>query len=99
MDTWYSHSLGSGIQAYRPTMKIIDSFKQFHDEAGNPIHMAVFSREDPETKIISAYFTPSAHALAALFDATPCEKPSPNGLIFLIGNQKAWNIFYPGIKY
>ncbi len=99
MDTWYSRSLGDGIEAYQPSKQIIDSFMPFHDTAGNPLHMVVFSREDPETNIITANFSPSAHALAALFNATPCEKPSPDGLTFLVGDQRAWDILYPGIEY
>ena len=58
------------------------------DAAGNPLHMVVFSREDPETNIITAYFSPSAHTLAALFNATPCEKPSPDGLTFLVAKPR-----------
>jgi hypothetical protein len=99
METWYSRNLGDGFEAYQPTKQIINSFTQLHDAAGNPIHMVVFSREDRKTNIITAYFSPSAHALAALFNATPCEKPSPAGLTFLVGDRRAWDIFYPGIEY
>lgn len=99
MDTWYSLNLGDGIEAYEPSKNIRDVFFPIFAAAGGRNDMVVFSREDPETNIITVYFSPSAHEVAALFGATPCEKPSRDDrLIIHVGDVRAWDILYPGTE-
>ncbi len=99
MDTWYSLNLGDGIEAYQPLTKIKEAFWLFFTAAGGPHDMVVLSREDPETNIITAYFSPHAHETARLFNAIPCKKPSKDDrLIIHVGDVRAWNIFYPGTE-
>lgn len=75
MNQWYSKELGDGVEAYAPSHKIQEAFFPLFSAAGNPIDMAVFSRYDLERNIVTAYFSPSAAALAKSFGAQPCEKP------------------------
>lgn len=99
MSTWYSADLGDGIEAYEPSNKIQEIFTPVFVAAGFPFDMAVFSRYDLDKNIVTAYFSPSAHEIAKLFNATPCEKPlRQNRLSLLIGDIRCWDIFYPSEK-
>jgi len=46
MSTWYSVSLGNGIEAYTPSLKIQEFFLPIFANANMPYDMAVFSRHD-----------------------------------------------------
>ena len=101
MSTWYAVELGDGIQAYEPSHRIQELFTPIFVAAGCPFDMAVFSRYDFDKNIVTAYFSPSAHEVAKLFKATPCEKPSrysPDRLALLIGDVRCWDIFYPSAE-
>lgn len=96
MNQWYSKELGDGVEAYAPSHKIQEAFFPLFSAAGNPIDMAVFSRYDLERNIVTAYFSPSAAALAKSFGAQPCEKPKrENRLGLLVGDQRCLQLFYP----
>ena len=101
MNTWYSKQLGDGIQAYGPSDEIKKAFLPMHVLAGQPIEMAVFSRYDLHANIVTVYFSPAAKDLAAIFSATPCERPNRGDeesgkLGLLIGSPYCWDSLYPG---
>ena len=76
MSTWYSADLGDGVAAYNPSSQIQEVFMPLFAAAGCPKDMAVFSRYDLDANIVTAYFTPSAHAVAKIFNAIrPSRKP------------------------
>ena len=57
---------------------------------------AVFSETEIGGKMVTVYFTPTATDLAKLFDAVPCEKPTPTSQFSLLaGDQRAWGIHFP----
>lgn len=95
MSSWYSKALGDGVAAAAPSMKILEAFSPLYIGAGQPGEMAVFSRYDLEANVVTVYFTPAAAQLASLFAATPCEKPSGEGIGLLVGDARAWKAFFP----
>ncbi len=95
MSTWYSVDLGDGVEAFDPTSKIEEVFFSLFAVAGCPKDMAVFSKYPTETNIVTVYFTPSAHLVAKLFNAAPCEKPSTDGIGLLAGDANALTVFFP----
>jgi len=64
--------------------------------------MAVFTRYDSEGRLqceVTAFFSPAAANLAAIFDAQPCFKPPREGLDLLAGDLHCWEkIFGAGEK-
>ena len=98
MKDWYSKALGDGVAAFKPSMDIHAAFTSAYIAAGQPIEMAVFSRNDPKANIVTVYFTPSAMVLAKAFGASPCEKPDREGLGLLVGDTRCWQLYYPDSK-
>ena len=94
METWYRKRLGDEAAALR----IQKMFSPMFAASGQPAAMAVFSRHDREAKATTAYFSPRAFRLAALFDATPCDKPPSEGIGLLVGAARSWEIFFPERK-
>ena len=96
MSTWYSKELGDGVAAFGPSSKIQEAFFQLAKAGANVEDIAVFSRYDLETNVVTVYFTPSASLLASAFNASPCENPTPGGgLALLVGDARSWKIHFP----
>lgn len=95
MSSWHSKALGDGVAAAAPSMKILEAFSPLYIAAGQPADMAVFSRYDLEANVVTVYFTPGAAQLASLFGAKPCDKPSSEGIGLLVGDARAWKLFFP----
>lgn len=98
METWYCKVLGDGAAAFAPSLRIQGMFSPLYAASGQPSSMAVFSRYDREANRVTAYFSPRASRLAALFDAIPCDKPSSAGIGLLVGDARCWEIFFPDRK-
>jgi hypothetical protein len=98
METWYRKTLGNGAAAFAPSLRIQKLFPPLFAASGQPSNMAVFSRYDRKANEVTAYFSPRACQLAALFSAIPCEKPSSDGIGLLVGDARSWEIFFPDRK-
>jgi hypothetical protein len=98
MDTWYCKVLGHGAAAFAPSARIQAMFSPLYAASGQPSSMAVFARHDRKANRVTAFFSPRATELAALFGASPCEKPSSDGIGLLVGNARSWEIFFPDRK-
>ena len=97
MSTWYSKDLGDGVAAFGPTSKIQEAFLALAKAGSISSDIAVFSRYDLKSNIVTVYFTPSASLLASAFGATPCEKPGPEGKLgLLVGDARSWELHFPG---
>lgn len=101
MTTWYKKDLGNGVAAFGPTGQIMKVFMKFIfrcAEFGTYAYdLALFSRYDLKDDNVAVYFTPSAHVLAQMFGAVPCDKPTPgNRLALLVGDDRIWDIHFPG---
>ena len=98
METWYCKTLGDGVGASAPSLRIQQLFPPLYAASGQPSSMAVFARHDRKVNRVTAFFSPRATELAALFGASPCEKPSSDGIGLLVGNARSWEIFFPDRK-
>lgn len=96
MNQWYSKELGDGTQAFAPTSAIQEAFLPLFAASGRPIGMAVFSRYDLEKNLVTVYFSPRAEALAKMFGAQPCEKPSITNIALDVGDARCWQELFPG---
>lgn len=56
---------------------------------------AVFRRSHPGDGV-TIYFSPRARELAEAFGAEPCERPSPADLQLVTGDERAWEVYFPG---
>ena len=98
METWYCRTLGDGVAAFAPSLRIQEMFSPMFTASGQPSSMAVFSRHDRKANEVTAYFSPRAARLAALFNAIPCDKPASDGIGLLVGDARCWQIFFPERK-
>ncbi len=96
MNDWHSLDLGDGVQAFEPTQAIMNAYGQAYLNAGSPEDMAVFSRYDLKTNIVTVYFSPAATQLAESFGAKRVDKPiQDEHLSLLVGNAKSFDIHFP----
>jgi hypothetical protein len=95
MERWYSKALGDGAAAFAPSMRIQQMFPPLFSALGQPSRMAVFSRHDRRTNVVTAYFSPAAAQLAAFFGAQACDKPDSEGIRLLVGDARCWEIYFP----
>lgn len=93
--TWHSKDLGDGVDALVPTTQIQEAFEAAYVAAGQPAGMAVFSRYDLRVNVVTVYFTPEASVLAHAFGASPCAKPSSEGIGLSVGEHRAWERYFP----
>lgn len=99
MHTWHSLSLGDGMMADTPIAEIKSAFLPLFSAAGQPPDMAVFKRLESEGRLhceMIAYFSPGAQKIASLFEAEPCGKPARTGLDLLAGDERSWQVLFPG---
>ena len=99
MDTWFCKTLGDSAAASAPSLRIQKLFSPMYAASGQPASMAVFARHDRKANHVTAYFSPRACHLAALFSAVPCDKPPSDGIGLLVGNARSWEIFFPERKH
>lgn len=95
MSTWYSLDLGDGMEAFGPTIEIKKAFWPLFTAAGQPENMGVFSKYDLEANMVTAYFPPITKTLARIFNAKECDKPSSNGIAFMVGAGHCLEIYFP----
>ena len=96
MANWHSKELGNGVEAYKLDTKIQEAYLTFVQAGQYSPDVAVFSRNDLETNMITFYFTPSAELLAKAFAAVPCEKPIPKeGFGLIVGDVRVWEVYFP----
>lgn len=98
MEQWHSKALGDGVASAAPSMRIQKMFSPVFVASGLRSDMAVFSRYDLRTNVVTAYFSPSASRLAELFGARPCDKPAGESLGLLVGAARCWEIHFPERK-
>ena len=97
MNKWYSIPLGDGMWAPTLSAQIEETFLPLFGEAGKPVDMAIFTRNESEGRLhceVIAYFSPAAHAVAGAFGAEPCAKPSRAGLGLLAGDPSCWVVLF-----
>lgn len=98
MSTWFRKNLSDALMAAEPLGQIEALFRSEHSNAGSPNDMAVFVRYESEGRLhcdVTVYFSPAAGVVAATVGATPCARPSPEGLSLLVGAKESWQALFP----
>ncbi|MGB5540927.1 MAG: hypothetical protein WBO37_12615 [Gammaproteobacteria bacterium] len=74
-------------------------FSSEYEKAGYSKEMAVFIRHESEGRLhceVEVYFSPASIVAAEAVDATPCKRPSSEGLSLLAGSELSWSVFFAG---
>lgn len=87
---WYSITFSDRDE---PKQKIHDVFLKYFTTSGAQEGMGVFARQVPKLDATTFYFTPAAAAIAKLFGAANCERPSSEGIVLLFGPDTCWDLF------
>lgn len=87
---WYSITFSDKDD---PKQKIQHVFLKYFTTSGTQEGMGVFARQVHQLDATTFYFTPAAAAIAKIFGATHCERPSSDGIILLFGPDTCWNLF------
>ncbi len=93
MRVWYTKNLGDAMLAGEQIDHIKALFLSAYEKADRHIEMAVFIRHESEGRLhceVKAYFSPDAAGVATAAGATPCRRPSPEGLGLLAGSDECW---------
>jgi len=93
MNAWFTVNLGDAMWAEESLDQIKALFQPAYENANRPQEMAVFFRHESEGRLhceVKIYFSPAAVAVAKAVGATPCPKPSPDGLGLLAGSADSW---------
>lgn len=87
---WYSITFSDSDE---PIQKIQAVFFKYFTTSQAQEGMGVFARQVQRLKATTFYFTPAAAAIAKLFGATRCERPSSDGITLLLGPDTCWDLF------
>jgi hypothetical protein len=87
---WYSITFSDKDE---PKQKIQDVFLKYFTTSGTKEGMGVFARQVQKLNATTFYFTPAAAAIAKLFGATHCERPSSDDIMLLFGPDTCWDLF------
>ena len=99
MSTWFTVNLGDAMLAGEALEHIKALFLAEYGKAGRPKDMAVFFRHESDGRLhceVKVYFSPATLLVAKAVAASPCTKPSSDGLGLLAGPDEAWSAFFPG---
>lgn len=98
MTTWFTCNLGDAMLAGEAAEQIKALFLPACEIADHRNEMAIFFRHESEGHLhceFKVYFSPATSAVARAVDATPCRKPSVDGLGLLAGAEDSWRILFP----
>jgi hypothetical protein len=98
MSVWFTKNLGDAMLAEESLEQIKTLFLSAYERAGNANEMALFFRHESEGRLhceVKIYFPPASALVAEAVDATPCSKPSPDGLGLLAGSEAVWPVLFP----
>jgi hypothetical protein len=98
MSVWFTKNIGDAMLAGESLEQIKMLFLSAYEKSENAKEMALFVRHESEGRLhceVKIYFPPAAAFVAEAVDATPCTKPSPDGLGLLAGSEAAWSVLFP----
>lgn len=87
---WYSITFSDSDE---PKQKIQHVFLKYFTTSGAQEGMGVFARQVENLNATTFYFTPAAAAIAKLFGANHCERPSSDNIMLLFGPDTCWDLF------
>jgi hypothetical protein len=88
---WYSITFSDRDD---PEQKIQVVFLKYFTTSGTQEGMGVFARQVQTHNATTFYFTPAAAAIAKLFGAAECDRPSSDGIMLLFGPDTCWDLFF-----
>lgn len=97
MSNWFVKNLGEATFAEESLDHIKGLFLSEYEKANRPNDMALFMRHESEGRLhceVKIYFSPAAHGVANSVQATPCRKPSIDGLEFLARSNDSWFLLF-----
>jgi hypothetical protein len=98
MSVWFTKNLGDAMLAGESLEHIKTLFLSAYEQSENANEMALFVRHESEGRLhceVKIYFSPASASVAEAVDATPCKKPSPEGLDLLAGSKASWSVLFP----
>jgi hypothetical protein len=98
MNCWFTGNLGDAILAGESLAQIKELFLAEYQTNNNSNEQALFIRHESEGRLhceLKVYFSPATIIVAKTINATPCNKPCPNGLSLLAGSKESWSILFP----
>lgn len=98
MNDWFYRNLGDAMMAFEPLDHIETMFGSAYRTIALPKDVAVFVRHVSEGGLhcqVEVYFSPASGSLARKAGASPCERPSTDGLDLLIGSDESWSALFP----
>jgi hypothetical protein len=103
MNCWYTTNLGDAMMAGEALEQIKELFSVEYENGHSSKDRALFLRHESEGCLhceVKVYFSPATVLVAKTVHATPCNKPSSDGLGLLAGSEDSWTVLFPekGIK-
>jgi len=92
-DVWFTVNLGDAMLAEESLDRIRTLFVSEYEKADRSEDMAVFFRHESVGRLhceVKVYFSPAVWTVAKAVGASPCNKPSSEGLGLLVGSEAAW---------
>lgn len=98
MGGWFVANLGEAPFAAALLEDVKALFRREFEIANRPPDMAMFVRHESEGRLhceLKVYFSPRAASVARAMEASPCPRPSPDGLDLLAGPERAQSLLRP----
>ncbi|MCP4340089.1 MAG: hypothetical protein GY799_14665 [Desulfobulbaceae bacterium] len=98
MNCWFTSNLGDAMLAGESLEHIKELFLAEYEMNDSRKEWALFIRHESEGRLhceVKVYFSPATVIVAKTVNATPCNKPSSDGLGLLVGSEKSWSILFP----
>lgn len=103
MNCWFTSNLGDAMLAGESIEYLKELFLSEYGTDNSSKEQALFIRHESEGRLhceVKVYFSPATIIVAKIVNATPCHKPSLDGLGLLAGSEESWTVLFPekGIK-
>jgi hypothetical protein len=98
MNCWFTSNLGDAMLAGESIVYLKELFLSEYETDNNSKEQALFIRHESEGHLhceVKVYFSPATIIVAKIVNATPCNKPSSDGLGLLAGSEESWTILFP----
>jgi hypothetical protein len=98
MNCWFTSNLGDAMLAGESLEYIKEVFLAEYATNDSRKEQALFIRHESEGRLhceVIVYFSPATIVVAKIVNATPCNKPSSDGLGLLVGSEESWTVLFP----
>jgi len=98
MNCWFTSNLGDAMLAGESLEHIKELFLAEYEMDNSSKDQALFIRHESEGRLhceVKIYLSPATFVVAKAINATPCNKPCPDGLDLFAGSEKSWSVLFP----